>query len=103
MKAAFFNAVTAVLIVLILVLIPGEGVTEENVSTPEPTRYGVAISGGRTYSPGDINYGAVTGLALFDYEKIWPHRAPEALRFKVEVSAGSTTHPSTVSILSKYH
>jgi len=56
-----------------------------------PNRYGLSLNIGNTYDPsGDIGFVMLTGFALFDYDKIWPHAAPEALRFKVEFSAGST-------------
>ena len=56
-----------------------------------PNRYGLSLNIGNTYDPsGDTGFVMLTGFALFDYDKIWPHAAPEALRFKVEVSAGST-------------
>jgi len=94
MKVSFSNAVIAVLTVLVLLSIPyGEGMTADSDSTSAPTRYGVAMTGGTTYRGENVNYGLVTGFALFDYDKIWPHRAPEALRFKIEASAGTTTHP----------
>ena len=57
-------------------------------------RCGLAVSTGYTYDPSDdIGFTMLTGFALFDYDKIWPHRAPEALRFKIEASAGSTWTP----------
>lgn len=97
MKICYFNPITVILIVLVLLLMPGrEAITAENVSTSEPTRFGMAIAEGTTYNLGaNIYYGLVTGVALFDYEKVWCHRAPEPLRFKVEVSAGTTMHPKT--------
>lgn len=56
-----------------------------------PDRYGLTVNIGNTYDPsGGIGFIMPTGFALFDYDKIWPHAAPEALRFKVEVGAGST-------------
>jgi hypothetical protein len=33
----------------------------------------------------------LTGVALYDYDRIWPHKAPEPLRFKVELTAGLAT------------
>ncbi len=55
------------------------------------TRYGAALAYGNTYDPsGDIGFLLLCGVALFDYDRIWPHRAPQALRFKVEGAAGST-------------
>jgi hypothetical protein len=56
-----------------------------------PDRYGVTVNIGNTYDPSaDTGFAMLTGFGLFDYDKIWPHAAPEALRFKIEVSAGST-------------
>jgi lipid A 3-O-deacylase len=96
MRGSCFNPITVILIVLVALVIPArEALTEENVSTSEPTRFGMAITGGKTYRGDNISYGLVTGFVLFDYDKIWPHRAPEALRFKVEASAGASTHPNT--------
>lgn len=63
-----------------------EGVREMTM----PTRYGVAIIGGNSYSPGnDISLFMASGFALFDYEKVWHHRAPAPLRFKTEFALGS--------------
>jgi lipid A 3-O-deacylase len=63
-------------------------------SRPVPNRYGMAISGGNSYSPeNDISYVLLTAFGLFDYRKVWGHRAPEALRFKVEGTVGTTTRP----------
>ena len=63
----------------------------EDTPNDIPNRYGLSLNIGNTYDPsGDTGFVMLTGFALFDYDKIWPHAAPEALRFKVEVSAGST-------------
>ena len=54
-------------------------------------RYGVGVSGGLSYDPGDArDFFMVHGMALFDYEEVWKHPAPEPLRFKVEIAVGST-------------
>lgn len=60
-------------------------------STPTiPDRYGLALLYANTYKPvNDVGFLMVTGVAFFDYEKVWHHKAPELLRFKVEVAAGS--------------
>ncbi len=66
-----------------------------------PTRYGMAIVGGNTYDLSkSIHFVQVSGFALFDHEKIFPHKAPEALRFKIEGSLGSTTYPEKRLIMS---
>lgn len=59
-----------------------------------PTRYSLMANVGQSYSPtNDIDYVTVSAAALFDYDRVWAHRAPEALRFKVEGTAGMTTAP----------
>ncbi len=55
----------------------------------EPTQYGLSGIFGYTYDPSDdIYFTQISLCALYDYDRIWRHRAPEALRFKVEGSAG---------------
>jgi hypothetical protein len=59
-----------------------------------PTRYGLVVGYGQTYDKSeDIGYALVTGVAEFDYDRIWHHPAPESLRFKVEMTLGATTRP----------
>jgi len=56
-----------------------------------PDRYGVSANIGNTYDPSvDTGFVMLSVFGLFDYDKIWPHAAPEALRFKIELSTGST-------------
>lgn len=61
----------------------------------EPTRAGVALSCGVSYSPSGVDFCLLTGILLFDYDRIWPHRAPESLRFRVEYSLGAIAEPVT--------
>ena len=76
---------------LSLICIPQASLSGENNSDKIPDRYGLTVNIGNTYDPsGGIDFIMPTAFALFDYDKIWPHAAPEALRFKVEVGAGST-------------
>jgi hypothetical protein len=66
-----------------------------------PTRYGVALTGGNTYDPeNNITFVLLSGFVLFDYERVWRHKAPDPLRFKVEFNAGVTTRPDTRAIIS---
>ncbi|MCG8632910.1 MAG: acyloxyacyl hydrolase [Desulfobacterales bacterium] len=56
-----------------------------------PAKNGVSLNLGYTYDPSDnIWLGQVSFFKLYDYDAVWPHRAPEALRFKVEGSLGSS-------------
>lgn len=58
------------------------------------TRYALAINGGHSYSPtNEIQFVQGAAIALFDYDRIWPHRAPEPLRFKIEGAAGLASTP----------
>lgn len=57
-------------------------------------RFGVATTFAQGVGLSD-NYGMglVTLVGLFDYDRVWPHRAPDPLRFKVELTAGSSLWP----------
>lgn len=66
-----------------------------------PPRMGLGLGYGLAYDPGDArNFALVTGFMLFDYEDIWPHAAPEPLRFKIEASLGGTTEGSSQGLAS---
>lgn len=74
-----------------LLSLPQTTIAEEKNPDKVPDRYGLTVNIGNTYDPsGDTGFIMLSGIAQYDYDKIWPHAAPEALRFKVEVSAGST-------------
>lgn len=85
--------------VLALTLLTAEDASAAEV--PVPTRYSLAAVAGQSYTPtNDREFLLLSTAALFDYERIWPHRAPEALRFKVEGSAGLSTAPRTRAVVS---
>jgi hypothetical protein len=65
-----------------------------------PNRYGVSVVTGNSYDPKNITFVQISGFALFDHEKIFPHKAPEALRFKIEGSLGSMTRPERRLVVS---
>jgi lipid A 3-O-deacylase len=82
------------LVLMALVFSVGGALVDEKAKEYAPDRFGMGLTGGNSYSPvNDITFLQATGFALFDHEKIWGHKAPEALRFKVEGSIGSTTRP----------
>ena len=59
-----------------------------------PTRFGFGLSYGQSFHPdSEIGFILANYLVMFDYDKVWPHSAPENLRFKLEFSLGSTTTP----------
>ncbi len=69
---------------------------EEQSTKGQPDRYAVAMTVGKTYNPrGDIKFVLLSGVGLFDYGKVWGNNAPEQLRFKVELTAGTTSGPYT--------
>ncbi|MEW5802676.1 MAG: acyloxyacyl hydrolase [bacterium] len=77
-----------------LVLWPGNTYAERNSQSMVSTRYGLASILGNTYDPvNDIRFFLISGFALYDYERVWHHPAPDPLRFKVEGALGATTSP----------
>lgn len=74
-----------------------------------PTRYGAAMAMGNNYTPNsDIGLALAYGFIQYDYDAVWPHRAPAPLRFKVEASAGLTTWPlrravTSAGIMAQYY
>jgi lipid A 3-O-deacylase len=75
---------------------------EEKPVSDIPNRYGMSIvTGDDIYDPkNDVTFVQISGFALFDHEKIFPLKAPEALRFKIEGSLGSLTRPEKRLIVS---
>jgi len=70
----------------------GEDTSADNMNA----RYGLGVIFGNSYDPtGDIDFYMLSGSLLYDYEKIWHHRAPEALRFKVEYDIGAAREKGT--------
>jgi lipid A 3-O-deacylase len=66
-----------------------------------PTRYGMAVLLGHTFDPvNDINFVQLSGFGMWDYDKVWHHWAPEALRWKLEGTVGLTTSPQTDVMIS---
>ena len=67
---------------------------EDQNENEVPTRFGFGLSYGQSFHPDSkIGFILANYLVMFDYDKIWPHSAPENLRFKLEFSLGSTTTP----------
>ena len=86
---------------LYIINCPRSILAEEKNAEKIPDRYGIATTIGYNYHPSEnIVFGLLSGFALYDYDKVWPHAAPEALRFKVEISAGATLKNEKGTILS---
>ncbi|MCK5164613.1 MAG: acyloxyacyl hydrolase [Desulfobacula sp.] len=55
-----------------------------------PTKSGISLNSGYTYDPSDGGcFLQVSVFRLYDYDRVWRHKAPDNLRFKVEGSVGS--------------
>jgi len=55
-----------------------------------PTQSGISLNSGYTYDPSDnIFFLQASIFRLYDYDRVWNHKAPKNLRFKVEGSLGS--------------
>lgn len=79
---------------LALVLCPETSAARDKDVEEVPTRIGFALSYGNSFHPDNkIGFIMANYMAMFDYDKIWPHSAPDNLRFKLELSFGSTTTP----------
>lgn len=66
------------------------------LSLDAPEQTGVAMLLGSSYDPQPTYRVAQLSLmALYDYEQIWSHRAPEPLRFKLEGNLGLADGPQT--------
>lgn len=93
----------AILISLFLIIPCEKTVCADTEANPGdvPTRYGHTVVTGNSYDPnGKVTFVQVSGFVLFDHEKIFPHKAPEALRFKIEGSLGGMTRPEKRLIVS---
>jgi len=57
-----------------------------------PTESGIALNSGYTYDPSDNTmFLQISVFRLYDYEKVWRHKAPDNLKFKVEGSFGAAS------------
>lgn len=66
-------------------LLPGELQAGEYL----PAVNGMSLNLGYAYDPSDdIWFSQISIFRLYDYDSIWPHNAPESLRFKIEGSLG---------------
>ena len=65
-----------------------------------PERLGVGLTWGHSYDPSPtFGFGQLTGVFQYDYDRVWPHRAPEALFFKLEGSLGLASYQGNERLL----
>jgi len=76
----------------------------------QPERLGLGLTWGHSYDPSPtFGFAQLTGVLQYDYDRIWPQRAPEPLRFKLEGSLGFASYRgddrlfSSVNMLAKYY
>jgi len=93
-----FNDKSAVLL-LLLFLFPAYTVAGEG-GFADPERAGLGLVLGHSYDPSPtFGFLQVSGILQYDYDNIWPHRAPEPLYFKVEGSFGLAEYQSNLRLI----
>ncbi len=77
-------------LIFLIFFLSGIGFAQEETEFIPPMT-GMSLNLGYTYDPSvDIWFSQATFIKVYDYDQIWPHRAPEALRFKIEGSLGGS-------------
>lgn len=90
-------------VLIIIFLSANRGQAAETSRIDVPNRYGMTLTGGKTYDPnGKMCFVQVTGFALIDHERVFPNRAPEPLRVKFEASLGALTRPEKRAMASAH-
>ena len=90
------NLKIALLTMLLTIVVSASISAEENNMEDTPAQKGIALTAGRTYAPdSNIDFFMASGFILYDYEKIWKHKAPDPLRFKIEGNLGVADYTKT--------
>ena len=78
------------IMVILIVWLAGPGFAREEIKYIPPMT-GMSLNLGYTYDPSvNIWFSQATFIKLYDYDQIWPHKAPAALRFKIEGGLGAS-------------
>jgi hypothetical protein len=65
-----------------------------------PARIGAGLTVGHSYDPAPtFGFYQFTGVLQYDYDRIWLHRAPEPLFFKVEGCLGLASYRDVVRLM----
>jgi lipid A 3-O-deacylase len=89
-KKDYLLPVISILLFILSVSVPSGVVSaEEKGGDSLRDSYGMALTTGYAYDPEHISFFLISGAALFDYDRVWHHRAPDQLRFKVEYAIGA--------------
>ncbi len=77
-------------LILLIFFLAGTGFAQKETESIPPMT-GISLNLGYTYDPSvDIWFSQATFIKVYDYDQIWPHKAPEALRFKIEGCLGAS-------------
>lgn len=75
-----------------------------------PIRHGTGLTVGHSYDPAPtFDFYQLTWVRQYDYDQVWPHRAPEPLFFKVEGNLGLASYRgdarmmTSVNMLAQYY
>jgi hypothetical protein len=100
-NATLIKLPACLMMLIIFIGIPNSARADDESTDEIPTRYGIAAVLGNTFDPDDeIYFVQLSGFVMWDYDKVWPHRAPDPLRFRVEGTVGATTSPKTRAMVS---
>lgn len=90
---------TSLLLFILAGLIPCSSIAQGD-DKHVPTFTGLSLNSGYTYDPADDTFFVqISVFKLWDYDKIWPHDAPENLRFKVEAALGSSCWDNDIRLI----
>ncbi len=97
MKRKIKNRFFVILLLILMIAAGSFSISaEENNLEDIPDVKSIAFTFGRTYDPdNDIDFYMMSGFIMYDYEKIWKHKAPDSLRFKIEGSLGAAHENKT--------
>lgn len=93
-----------------LFLFPPDPARAGLVELAHPDRIGAGLTFGHSYDPSPtFGFAQLTGVLQYDYDRVWPHRAPEPLFFKLEGSLGQASYRgderllASVNMLAQYY
>jgi hypothetical protein len=98
------------LILVVLLLLPPNPAWAGLSELAHPGRTGAGLTWGHSYDPSPtFAFAQLTGVLQYDYDRVWFHRAPEPLYFKLEGSLGPASYQSnerllaSVNMLAQYY
>ncbi len=93
--------IACLLVLMEAALLPGSSCAHAQESLPErwldvlcgraPHETALGLYLGKAYDWSDLNFSLASWQALYDYETIWGHRAPEGLGIRLEADLGVAT------------